>query len=347
MRTSKLLGGLLFVIATLICSKVSAETTINHAQVDKKEAYRLYYEELTKLVKANKDADAVKWIEKNFDKFPEKIEAMTFNMAYLCGKLNSPEKGILYLQKAHKKGYWFNIWALEGPAFEPYKKSNSFKKIIERNNKLKDAAETKAIYKIKIVLPEGYDSTKKIPLFIALHGGGENMENFSLQWKSEGMEKEYIIAYIQSSQMASMDGYHWEDQEKAGVDISRAYKDILAQYPVEERQVVIGGFSSGGGAALAHTFLETLPVKGFIVLCPPVPENISEKAIDNLKKKGVRGTIITTGRDTRIKEQKELIEKFKRIGFQCQLSYSEKDGHWYPADLSARIDQSLDHINNQ
>ena len=48
--------------------------------------------------------------------------------------------------------------------------------------------------KIEAVTPSGYDPAKKYPLFIALHGGGE-----------------FITAYVQSTQVASMTGFHWQD----------------------------------------------------------------------------------------------------------------------------------------
>ena len=147
--------------------------------------------------------------------------------------------------------------------------------------------------------------------------------------------------------MSSMDGFHWSDQEKTKKDVVSAYKEITGEYLIDESQLIVGGFSSGGEASLVLTFFEAIPVKGFIILCPPIPENITEKEIDTLKQKGVRGTLITTGRDPRIKAQKGLIEKFKKAGFQYQFSFSEKDGHWYPKDLFDRIDQSLAHINNQ
>lgn len=347
MRLSKSSSVLLVIFCCFIGSMMLAGAESNEKQAVEKSEYQLFYQELTKLFREKKSKDAVKLIEQNLDKFPERIEAMSYNMAYFCGQLNNFKKGIKYLKKAHKKGYWFNPWALNGPAFQPYKKLKSFEKILKKNNELKNAAEKKAKYQIRIVLPEAYDGNKKYPLFIALHGGGGNLKTFPGQWQSGKMKREYIVAYIQSSQMASMKSFHWEDAVKSRADVSNAYQEILQKHLIDEGQTVIGGFSSGGRASLILSFFEVVPVKGFIVLCPPVPENITEKEIEVLKNKGVRGTIITTGRDPRIKEQKGLIKKFKKAGLQYQFSFSKNDGHWYPKDLSGRIDQALDHINNQ
>jgi len=347
MKLSKSSIVLLVILCCFIGSMMLAGPESNEKQAVKKSEYQIFYQQLTKLFREKKNEDAVKLIEDNLKRFPEKIVSMSYNMAYFCGQLNHFKKGIKYLKKAHRKGYWFNPWSLNGPAFQPYKKLKSFDKILKKNDELKNAAEKKAKYKIKIVLPEGYDNTREYPLFMALHGGGGSLKTFPGQWQSGKMKREYIVAYIQSSQMASMESFHWEGREKTRADLSNAYQEILQKYSIDEDQTVVGGFSSGGRASLFLSFFEVIPVKGFIVLCPPVPENITTKEIDVLKNKGVRGTIITTGRDPRVKEQKGLIEKFKKVGFQYQFSFSKKDGHWFPKDLSGRIDQALGHINNQ
>ena len=76
----------------------------NQEQAVEKSEYQKFYAELTKLFRAKKNKDAVKLLEKNFKRFPEKTVAMSFNLAYLCGQTNNLKKGIKYLQKAHKKG---------------------------------------------------------------------------------------------------------------------------------------------------------------------------------------------------------------------------------------------------
>ena len=83
---------------------------------------------------------------------------------------------------------------------------------------------------------------------------------------------------------------------------------------------------------------------GFVVLCPPVPASITDEMILAQKKKGTRGTVISTGLDPRVVEQKALIERFARLGLEHRFSFAEKDGHWYPQDLSQRIDEALLHL---
>ncbi len=176
---------------------------------------------------------------------------------------------------------------------------------------MKEEARKKAKMKLEIKLPGELEEGRIYPLFIALHGGGENIETFKPNWKSNVMESEFIIAYVQSSQVVSMTGFSWEEQEVTKKELKEAYDRVCAEYPIDTAEVLIGGFSSGGYGSLVATLFESVPVKGFVILCPP------------------------------------MADLFRDTGLQYQFIITPNIGHWYPENLPEMIDQAIAHIRNR
>ena len=317
------------------------------AQETAEQGYLEFRAGLMELYNAKKYAEAARTIEENYDRFPGEEWKMSYNMAAVCQHLEDYEKGIKYLSMAQKKGQWFNTWAFEGDFWAPYREQPEFEEILARNNEMKEEVQKTAKPKLEVVLPGELEEGRTYPLFIALHGGGENIEQFKPNWKSNVMESEFIIAYVQSSQVVSMTGFSWEDQEVTKKELREAYDKVCVEYPVDTAEVIVGGFSSGGYASLVATFFEAVPVNGFVILCPPMPDNITEVETAKTRDRGVRGTLITTELDRRVPDQRKMADLFRDTGLQYQFIITPNIGHWYPDDLPDMIDRAIAHIRNR
>ncbi len=145
-----------------------------------------------------------------------------------------------------------------------------------------------------------------------------------------------------------MNGYSWtEDLELAKKEISEAFHKVKKEYSVDEKEVIIGGFSSGGVAALEISLGNVFPVAGFVVLCPAKPESFTSENVREAKARGLRGTLLTTEMDPRLSVQKEMVEVFKSAGFPLQFVVTPNIGHWFPEDIEVKIDQAIDHIRQK
>ena len=310
------------------------------------DAYTNVRGEFIKLYKAGEYKDAAKILEKNFNRFPDHAAAMGWNLAITYMKLENFKKGLAAMNRVHKKGQWFNIWMLKNPALEPFRKLKGFSRLEARNEELRAQVQATAKPILKIIEPEGFDKEKKYPLFIALHGGGGNLEGFMPKWTSPLLKQSFIVAYPQSSQVVSMDGFSWEERDTTNREIAEAYKKVSTQYALTN-EVLIGGFSSGGMASLQLVMDNVIPVKGFVVLCLPVPESLTDEQIVAARHRGIRGTIITSELDRRIKDQRVMADRFKKAGLQYQFIVTPNIGHWFPEDMGAKIDDAIAHIRNR
>jgi predicted esterase len=249
------------------------------------------------------------------------------------------------LEYALDHDIWFSTYTLGAEIWAPLRGSERFASIESRNEAFRQEAQREARPERLVVPPEGYDKTQTYPLFIALHGGGENMAHFQEVWTSSKMTTEFVTAYLQSSQVTGMDEYNWtEDLEISTREIAQAYREIIDEYPVAEDRVIVGGFSSGGVATLEVALTDAIPLTGFIALCPAKPESFAEESVARAKARGLRGTLLTSEMDPRLPEQKEMAAILEKAGLPHQFVVTPNVGHWIPEDLGAQIDSAIGHI---
>ena len=100
-------------------------------------------------------------------------------------------------------------------------------------------------------------------------------------------------------------------------------------------------------ASLVLVLDNTIPVNGFISLCPAKPEIFEKSLVEKARDRGVRGTLITTQMDQRIPDQRAMADQFRESGFQYQFVITPNIGHWYPKELNKMIDQAIFHIRSK
>lgn len=298
-----------------------------------------------KLYQQEKYAEAAEILQKALIQFPDHLHANAYNLALMNVHLKEYKEALEALDYGLEKGIWFGKYDFYAEMWAPLKEAEGFESFKQKNEARRQEAQKGIKPKLEILVPEDYDKSKKYPLFLALHGGGENIEVFKPHWTSELLQTEFIVAFPQSSQIVSMDGYNWtEDIELTKKEIKEAYKKTIQNYPVDKSQVIIGGFSSGGVASLEIVLDDTIPVIGFVVLCPAKPEDFTVQKVAEAKKRGIRGTLLTTEMDPRLPDQKEMAEIMKAQDLPLEFIVTPNIGHWYPEDLDERIDTAISHI---
>ena len=238
-------------------------------------------------------------------------------------------------------------WAfpLRFPRYQPMKEPAGAQALWEKNSLLLQQAQAKARTEYHVVLPDGYEPKKKYPLFMALHGHGMcNIREFSRYWKPDGfINRGFIFAYIQSSQVVCHEGYGWLDDLAAGNrDIKFCYDQITENYPIDENAVMIGGFSGGAIASLNFLFTDIVPIQGFITLCPEQkPDAFTPEAVRRAARNGVKGVFLEGELVQPIACEQEMMKTFDEEGLPYRYVINRGIGHEAPGDLDEKLNSSL------
>lgn len=298
--------------------------------------------EVARLWKAEKFADAAMILESAVDAYPDKLRSNTFNLAAVRMKLGEPAKAADALDLGLSRGTWYGKYDFHSDFWAPLKALPRFAEIEKRCEARRAEAEKLVKPRLDVVVPPAARDGAKLPLFIALHGGGENVDLFRPRWTSPRLEREFVVAYPQSTELIAPDGFDWtQDIPRTLKELKEVYAKLLSEYPVDPDRVVIGGFSSGGVASLEVVLSNTFPVNGFVVLCPAKPDDFSAEGVKAAVKRGVKGTLLTTEHDGRVAAQREMAAVMKDEGLLVDFVVTPDLGHWYPPDLAERIDATL------
>ena len=298
--------------------------------------------EVGRLFEAGKFADAAAILEKAVVAFPDHLRANTVNLALMRVQLGETDKAVDALRLGLAKGTWYGTYDFFAEMWEPLKKHPGFAEIEAQSEARRREAEKLVPPRLDVVVPAGVAPGARLPLFLALHGGGDNVDIFKPHWTSPLLEEGFVVAYPQSSQLVAPDGFDWmRDVPRTLRELRGVYESLLRDYPVDPGRVVVGGFSSGGAAALEVVLDEAFPVVAFVSLCPPKPPDFAADKVAAAAARGVRGTLLTTERDGRLAAQREMGEVMRGAGLLLDFAVTPDLGHWYPDDLAARIDATL------
>ncbi len=289
-----------------------------------------------------KKKEAQDLVELAAERFPEEEYTTYLDLAVLNLELGNHIKAKKLFGEALDRGYWFPEVFIQ-PIFE----NKEFAEIASKWKNLRDEAEKDTEAEYLLYKPDNYDLTKEYPLFIALHGWGENIEMFSQYWKSKNIAKNYFLLLPQSSQIIGSKNFCWNDQTLAIKEIKNIFARIKEEYNINSDKVIMGGFSQGAALSIDMILAQSIPLKGFVSLCPPMPREFGEKSILNGLQAGCQGVIITGDQDPQYADQQKMISQFKELNFPVDLIVKKGLGHWFPDNLAEYLDKSLNFINGK
>lgn len=333
----------IFFITILLFIQFSFSQSIND--------YKNYIEldrSVTELYKTNQTKAAIKLMEAARKKFPENNRQILQNLIFLYKADKQYKKAIDVYSQAQKLGVMFTFRPNDDNHLELLK-YDAYKKFVRENDRIIMEANKNSKPNFYLVIPETYDSTKTYGLLIVLHSQNSNNDVTSRFWHLGEHKNDYLIAFLQSSQLTATNSFGWDDPKKSEQDIKSIYNYMNRKYKINNEKVIIAGFSRGAKVAIDAFFNETIPANSFIALSPvgTASTNISFKQIEkaiNMKKSGV---IITGSEDYSFILQNNVAKTLKEYKFNINFEVIEKLDHKYPPNLKQYLDKAIDFINKK
>lgn len=252
--------------------------------------------------------------------------------------------------------------------FSPLNNNPRYKELKVKNDLLRRAAEKESELKYKVYVPQGYVKERQYPLFISLHGDGEDSEYHNRFWESEFLlKKGFIVVCPQSSQRIAHNSYVWNikelyfqyEREGNNFDIEyfemynsmrdeleTCYESISKEYSIDHENIIIGGFSGGAHAAIDMALSDRIPIKGAILLCSQRPTSFTVESAKNATEKHIKWVFMEGEKDAPVQDVEEMIETLNNFGGSCNYIINHGVGHWYPEDLEDKLDKALGFILN-
>jgi predicted esterase len=177
------------------------------------------------------------------------------------------------------------------------------------------------------------------PLLLALHGYDGTAAASLPVWAPVATHG-WLVAALQSGQLAGMAGYHWMDEVRTQQDVRQHLDELAATSARDLRRLAIGGFSNGGRAALLLALTGAVPASQVVSVGAALrDETLAEIDWHALGSAGTPRVLWIVGDQDmavlpRITEQADL---FSQNGVDVTVQVIPNLGHTVPPDLSARV----------
>ena len=300
-------------------------------------AFRIAFQE------ANEAPDrrqAIALLERTRKAFPERRDATDLAIARIYAQLGQPERSLQVLQDAHDGGVFFGLLP-QMDWIQPLRAEREFQRVLAQDILLRLQADRTSSMRYEVVTPVGYSPKESYPLFIVLHAGGDDMRNARRYWWSDELGN-FVTVYVQSFRHLTSSTFTWmQGDPQSRAALRGIYRKVVGHYSVDSRRVLIGGMSAGGMMSLDVVLRDVLPVTGFVVNCPVVPNDLDPEMAADMRRRGIRGVILTGERDFSLQDQKALVEALTRARVPVRLTIIPGQGHAIPADFPTRLDAAL------
>ncbi len=293
--------------------------------------------------------EAYNFITENYKDIEKGNLAQIYNFRYSIANEAGLEELALQLMREAivEKGFWYKCkYLTEDEDLKSLNKYKEFGELLVICKKREAEAKKNEKPNLKIIVPDKMNEQYAHPLIIALHGDQENIEITEDYWSS-CVDKNYILALPQSSQIQFSEGYEWKDIEKGSRELKEHYESILEKHNIDSTNIIIGGFSAGGRVALYSILKDIIQVKGFILVAPWLPE-IDEWAplLDKIRDKEIKGYVVCGDKDDDCYEcTKRFIDLLSSKKISHELKIFKGLNHDYPDNFDGILLDTIEFIS--
>ena len=187
-----------------------------------------------------------------------------------------------------------------------------------------------------VYLPPNFAKNKKYPLFIFLHGSDSTEKN--IIGIDKWIPEEFII--LGPFGRGTSNGYTVDHAQE---DIAEAIDAVREDYPIDDANIILSGFSMGG-YGVYRTFFETPnKFKAAAVFCgaptvpifysggKPCPNFLDEQKLTVFKNLPMFIYHGEKDLNVPVNDARELVEKFKKAGAKVEFITEPEVGHNMPS----------------
>jgi predicted esterase len=197
------------------------------------------------LYRAVKYGPALEHVEKDMASFPEYSARITFWRMCLLSLCGRADDALSVFSDGLEAGLWWHESLFRDTDFDSIRDLPRFKELVARSKERWKVEGIGAKSERTLLEPA---ASGPYPLLIALHGFGGNKDSNLNYWEI-ACRKGWMVLSIQSRLFVFGGSSFWE-ADSGMEDILHHLHKIRRQYRIDGKQIVLAGFSQGGGMAI-------------------------------------------------------------------------------------------------
>ncbi len=293
---------------------------------------------------------ALDLLGREVDHFPLQMQRLYYWQICLAALVGNKTMALQLLEELVAEGYWLpEGWLKQEPELRLLQGDLTFERLVEICSRRQTNAQEHTSPQLVTMLPVtqmlGIGSVH--PMLLALHGNFRNIRNSIDIWRP-AVEKGWLLALPQSSQIFGPGSYIWDDRERATEEIQRHVESLRRKYRLLVSRSVVAGFSTGGTLAIWLALSGAIAIRGFIAVSPVILKSDLERwsrYLDMAHARGIQGYILMGERDQRrYPEVKDLLSMLHERKIPCTLEVTGGLGHDFPPDFAQSLPRILETV---
>jgi predicted esterase len=191
-----------------------------------------------------------------------------------------------------------------------------------------------------VILPPALDASKPAPLIVALHGYGATASPIAEAFRQAAAEHGAVVIAPRAQDKVRNAGYQWGEIDEAEFLVLRAIDHVESRHAIDNRRIVLTGFSQGAYVAGAVGLRHPKRFVGVVAICgsfmPDVPDTPPEAA-DAMP----RFFFMAGDRDAATQNMQRAADALAERGAKVKLVIHQNTGHQLPADADAATREAL------
>lgn len=282
-------------------------------------------------------------LRQNVKTFPLHKGVVYLVLAQNLAREGRPKEALDALQEAFATGCRYKAqWLTGDPHLESLLKDQRFIKVVKKLDE-RYATDAKAARSDLLTrAPKDEPPATGRPLLVALHGNNSNARETARYWSTATADG-WVVAIPQSSEIGSSpESFTWNDRARTRTEVEAHIVRVKELHRIDDKRIVIAGFSMGGLQAIALALSLGSTVRGMLPVAAWLPD---AKEIKDLVEAGasrtMRAFIVCGDKDPSIDGAVALAGLLQKHGGATKLETHKGVGHEYPAAMEATLSRAL------
>lgn len=192
-----------------------------------------------------------------------------------------------------------------------------------------------------IFVPEGLVKDQPAPVIVVLHGFGSTAEDVAGAWKAAADQAGAVLVAPRAVTPAGA-GFEWGAVDQAEYLVLRAIDAAAKQHKLDDKRVILSGFSQGGLMAYAIGVRNPAKFAGLI----PVAANWQAGYAPAPKSAAgfPRIFAMVGSKDPVLDANRQAAGEFEKAGVKIKLNVYDGVGHAFPSNRDEELRKALDFI---
>ncbi|MEW6029336.1 MAG: dienelactone hydrolase family protein [Chloroflexota bacterium] len=302
-----------------------------------KDTFQSLIDELMRFYNQRDYAGALALVEQKAGLFPEQIARTTFWRMCLLSLCNRPGEVLSVFQQGLDAGLWWVESQFRDPDLDAVRGLPEFKELAAESHRKCMEARKHIEPDRTLLVPD--DTSRELPLLIALHGRNGHKDSNLEHWEI-ARRRGWLVLSPQSRQAIYQGAYCWDDNEQGLTDILFHVEETMKAYGVDRTRIVTAGFSQGSGMAIYAALSGRIGARGFIGVGTFMAEPECLIALAR-QARSVRGYFITGEKDHTLEKARAIQKILKEHHIQFGEEVHAGLGHEFPADFGRSFENAL------